>query len=669
MRTWCRDRNLDYLWPKQWLPHDLPSARIVTFGYNANFSSRKQQDSLSIGDFANDLLFQMKYGESGGRRLGEVPIIVIGHSMGGLIFKKAFIQGHANNDFRNIMAQIKAVLFIATPHRGTDLADTLNKVLTSSVFGHAPKYYVSELARTSPTIDDINEAFRHRVAQLKVFSFYETLNTQVGPLSVQILEKNVSWMGYPDETVQPLLADHHTACKYTDREDPNYKSVLGALRSVIDCLDVASFEEPNDDMETELEYLKALLGVSDVPEEDLAAGQAARKPGTCSGFLDHDQVKNWVNSDSSQILWVHAPPGSGKSVLSSFMVDHLLDQCNFCVAYFFFKHNHRQKRSAANMLRSLAFQMAASIPAFRHALVEMAKSGVKLGNAHFRSVWKRVYDQKLAKLKILDDCQIFWVVDGIDESESSMDVIEALSSIHGLDNSIRILAFSRPLPAINQAFQQARNQLPVFEFELTADHDDIRIVVSREMEYVPSSQELRTRTVDEITSRARGNFLWASLVLQRVAKCHRQEQVRRLLDSTPDGMVDLYDRMLDLVENPEMEEDRSLAKIIMSWAMYAKSPLTVAQLSEAYPSEFKEVLDLRNTITQLCGQFVVVSRNTQLTLVHYSAREYLQNTSRFPFSLDIGEVNEMLLMQCLEFLCDRGLRRKLNTAKDTPKFL
>lgn len=89
LRTWCKDRNLDFLWPS-WLPNeaDLSTARILTFGYNANFLARKQQTDI-ISDFATDLLFQMKYSQEGQYRMGQVPIVVVAHSMGGLIFKMA----------------------------------------------------------------------------------------------------------------------------------------------------------------------------------------------------------------------------------------------------------------------------------------------------------------------------------------------------------------------------------------------------------------------------------------------------------------------------------------------------------------------------------------------------------------------------------------------------
>jgi len=79
------------------------------------------------------------------------------------------------------VSSISAILFLATPHRGSDLAEILNRILTVSIFNHSPKLYVGELKHGSPTIQALNEQFRHIAPKLDILSFYETLQTAVGP--------------------------------------------------------------------------------------------------------------------------------------------------------------------------------------------------------------------------------------------------------------------------------------------------------------------------------------------------------------------------------------------------------------------------------------------------------------------------------------------------------
>lgn len=40
-----------------------------------------------------------------------------------------------------------------------------------------------------------------------------------------VVEKDTSILGYPGEISKGLDAEHHTVCKYDDREDPNYVTV------------------------------------------------------------------------------------------------------------------------------------------------------------------------------------------------------------------------------------------------------------------------------------------------------------------------------------------------------------------------------------------------------------------------------------------------------------
>ena len=60
--TWSKYRNPELFWPLTFLPlePDICSARILSFGYNANIL-RSGSIGTSVLDFAKDLLFDLKY--------------------------------------------------------------------------------------------------------------------------------------------------------------------------------------------------------------------------------------------------------------------------------------------------------------------------------------------------------------------------------------------------------------------------------------------------------------------------------------------------------------------------------------------------------------------------------------------------------------------------------
>lgn len=70
-------------WLRDFLPQDIPSARIILFGYNSNvaFSSGNE----GVCDQANTLCFTL-----GGYRedVQHRPIVFIAHSLGGLVVKQ-----------------------------------------------------------------------------------------------------------------------------------------------------------------------------------------------------------------------------------------------------------------------------------------------------------------------------------------------------------------------------------------------------------------------------------------------------------------------------------------------------------------------------------------------------------------------------------------------------
>ncbi|KAI0616162.1 NACHT and WD domain-containing protein [Pyrenophora tritici-repentis] len=100
--------------------------------------------------------------------------------MGGLVVKKAYPLGIQNSQFSEIAALFHGIDFLATPHRGTQSAATLNNILASLPIGPSSKSYAAELQLHSHTLHEINEQFRHHCQDLALMSYFETEKTSVG---------------------------------------------------------------------------------------------------------------------------------------------------------------------------------------------------------------------------------------------------------------------------------------------------------------------------------------------------------------------------------------------------------------------------------------------------------------------------------------------------------
>ncbi|KAI4220319.1 MAG: hypothetical protein LQ349_008115 [Xanthoria aureola] len=96
--------------------------------------------------------------------------------MGGLVVKEAYMQGQNDPTYEYIIKSVSSIIFFSTPHRGTNLAETLNRILQVS-FATNPMQFIAELAAGSQTLQKLNEQFRHVAPKLQIVSFYETRPT------------------------------------------------------------------------------------------------------------------------------------------------------------------------------------------------------------------------------------------------------------------------------------------------------------------------------------------------------------------------------------------------------------------------------------------------------------------------------------------------------------
>jgi len=123
------------------------------------------------------------------------------------------------------------MIFLATPHRGSDLAQVLNNVLRASA-AHSSRAYISNLERSSEFLTMVNDTFRHYIQDLTIYSFYETQHTNLGVRSVMIVHRDSAILGYPGERVALLNANHRGVCKFESPSDSNYITVRDAFQAI-----------------------------------------------------------------------------------------------------------------------------------------------------------------------------------------------------------------------------------------------------------------------------------------------------------------------------------------------------------------------------------------------------------------------------------------------------
>ncbi|KAH8821287.1 hypothetical protein F5884DRAFT_850522 [Xylogone sp. PMI_703] len=518
IQTWSKNRDPAFFWLTHWLPCEwgLETTRILAFGYRLK----------DIEDISKELLSSISLKakrdyEGGGMR--KVPIILVAHSVGGLIIQRAFFEGRKRSVYQDVIYSIKAVVFLGTPHRGLDAGEHIRFMSLIPSGGAAATRFLDSILGQSHVL----EAFHHAASDMDIFSFYETLSTTFqGGESRLIVDKNSAILGLDKEIAAPLHADHRNICRYASAEDPNYIRVRNVLHRLVSKLHQRAIQEKK--MEGVTETL-SVLGTT-IDGGDLIFLKSLQVPGTCSWILRNDIFNSWVqNPSESEVLWIHASPGRGKTVLAAFIINELLKARRNICCYFFFKVGDQPKRSSAACLKSLALQAARQIPDFHRILTGMSIAGVKLGNADTKTIWKRLFMNKLFEIRIKET--LYLVIDGVD---SQQDLLEALSGFPSFQMRVKILLVSR-----NDSDALLRFQSPFLSLSVGNRDGDIRLLAEQKLETFPIDSLRKTDIINRLIAIANGDFARANSVLDQINISHTYEQIGEVLEQVPDVIDNL----------------------------------------------------------------------------------------------------------------------------------
>lgn len=430
-----------------------------------------------------------------------------------------------------------------------------------------------------------------------------------------------------------------------------------------------------------LQSLKSFLGVVDRQEE-----HHVRAKGSCQWLHQVEDFQDWREpstdlskepSDSVKpsVFWIHANPGTGKTILAAHVVEELA-KSGFECAYYFFRFGNQTSRSPADFLRSIAYQMSNSNAAVREKMVALMEGDLTFDKDDARNIWDKFFQKGIFQASI--QTAQYWVIDAIDECGKYRELFTMLNGLR-LDFPLRIFITSRKisdLQTLSSSLETVATVVcrEVAPKDIMADIEDY--IHDRARNLSSSSVAENNDLMATLLQRANGNFLWVTLVLDELETVYSEESILRIIESIPEGMVPYYERVVRVMS--ENKHEKAIAKGVLLWSVASLSTLTITELSEALEMDIGAKLNsARGAIEGLCGQLVSVDEQSGLIeLVHPTVREFLLSAAAGEYTVSEVEANKRIALTCLEMLSSNDMqpprnRRQLarHTRGETPPLL
>ncbi|GAW21984.1 hypothetical protein ANO14919_115150 [Xylariales sp. No.14919] len=663
--TWQAPGPEGRLWLRDELPHHIPHSRVLLYQYNSTAVYGKDQSTFV--DKANAFLESIRLKRRG---YEQRPLLLLGHSLGGLLIKQALINAFNNEKYEKVRLATKGLAFFATPHGGGDktlvgIGSAAAKIAIGLGFQKGDNI-LDTLDNGSLFADLMHEHWKQRLLDFDIVSFWGTLD--------RIVTKESSSFGLPGnrENVVALEADHSGVCKFgnseTDRD--NFERVLGNIQDLVENAFKISSRTNERSPKTKT-VQKLLRELYTTPYKDLKDRNPERVPGTCEWFTSHDRFKYWREHDNSSLLWVSADPGCGKSVLTKYLVDDVLPSTTTSTTcYFFFKDDFEEQRSVENALRCILCQLFDQRKdLLSDELLEKFETGGAMLLSSFSELWHLL--TSVARQK--NAGKIICFLDALDECEERgrVRLARALNELYNIESSafaLKFLITSRPYASIQLEFQLLENEKPTIhlqgenQIETDKISREIDVVIKHKVETIGSELRLQSHEATQLylklTSIPHRTYLWVYLTFDAIRNS-KGFNLEDTIYNLPQTVEEAYERIL------AKSSDTTTARRLLHIVLAASRPLNLHEMALAldlrlnitphHANQAAPTDRVRPTIRDLCGLFVIVI-DSKVYLLHQTAREFLlgkrlrSHNFRWGGSFQLRESNHILATICVRSL-------------------
>ncbi|KAF8519811.1 hypothetical protein BU17DRAFT_89674 [Hysterangium stoloniferum] len=233
--------NNGSLWLRDFLPQRVPSARILTYGYDAYTQSAGASSTQTLDGHAESFLARL----ASFRQISDTtkrPIIFIAHSVGGIILKHALMRasqarkGHLV-EHRWIALSTYGILFFGTPHQGTlAISNPANELLKlASLSSRTNNVLLKHLISNSEWLQQQLSSYNPISADFCTTFFYETVQTVLPDKSSQIIVPRFSAVipGAVDMEGVGMSKDHNGMTKFASQSDEDFIFISTTIQNII----------------------------------------------------------------------------------------------------------------------------------------------------------------------------------------------------------------------------------------------------------------------------------------------------------------------------------------------------------------------------------------------------------------------------------------------------
>ncbi|KAJ7501129.1 hypothetical protein B0H11DRAFT_754999 [Mycena galericulata] len=423
---------------------------------------------------------------------------------------------------------------------------------------------------------------------------------------------------------------------------PNHPQTFNSIGGDMNQVDVTSYGESG------MDTLYRSIAVEALHNSGERFQEPACHPGTRTAILAELNAWSLDTSPTSQLLWLHGSAGAGKSAIAQMFAGNC-DAQRRLGASFFFRRGHPRRGTWQNLITTIAYQLANSVPELFLPIQQAVTNDKPVVGRAMAVQFQRLLVEPFRNATGLQSQPII-VLDGLDECADHKIQQQILGLFLGAIRigpfPVRVLICSRPEPHLREVLETPETSGICRHSTLSADKADIRTYLYDEFARIHSEYTGRginlgipwpaPETLEHLVKQSSGVFIYAATVIRFVDDEYshpwdRLQSVLRLDPHSTAPLDDLYTQILSVL--PHNQQSLRILHAVWRGTLLGQNSIWMG------PEEIDLFLGLRSGTCRLAlrglNSLLCISPvrtgwagSQSVTYLHASLGDYISNPYR-----------------------------------------